>query len=123
MARNIRDLSREQMWRERVVAWSKSGLGIRQFCRQHNLSEASFHFWRRELRTRDQNTSAVAITSKPMFVPVTVIPTQHAQPVIATKIEVRCPSGHVVSVPMHDGRVLRQLFEALTSPAKEEVSC
>lgn len=120
MARYIRDLARERLWRERVAAWSKSGLGIRAFCRQHNLPETSFHFWRRELRAREQNTSAVVSTSKPTFVPVTVIP---AQPVIVTSIEVRCPSGHVVSVPINDGKMLRQLFEALTSPTKEASSC
>ncbi|MFO0935533.1 MAG: transposase [Gemmataceae bacterium] len=120
MARHIRDLAREQMLRKRVAAWSKNGLGIRAFCRQHKLSEASLHFWRRELRAREQNSTAVATASKHRFVPVTVIP---AQPVNVTSVEVRCPSGHVASVPMNDVQTLRHLFEALTSPAKETLSC
>ena len=74
MARNIRDLTRERLWRERVTTWSKSGLGIREFCRRYTIPETSFHFWRRELRTREQSTTAVATTSKSRFIPVTVIP-------------------------------------------------
>ena len=116
MANFQRDPLREQVWRERVAAWSKSRLSIRQFCRQHKLSEASFHFWRRELRTRSEASSP----AKSKFIPLTVIP---PRTIIATKIEVRCPSGHVVSVPMNDAQTLRQLFEALATPAKETQPC
>ena len=116
MANFQRDPLREQVWRERVAAWSKSGLSIRQFCRQHKLSEASFHFWRRELRTR----SEASIPAKSKFIPLTVIPPQQN---IAMTIEVRCPSGHVALVPIHNAATIRQLFDALTSPTKEGQPC
>lgn len=117
MAKFPRDPLREQVWRERFAAWSKSGLSIRRFCRQQAIPETSFHFWLRKLRSREPG---VAVTSKPSFVPVTVIP---SRPMIATSIEVRCPSGHVALVPIHDAATIRQLFEALTASTKETSPC
>ena len=51
-------------------------------------------------------------TAKLAFVPVTVSPTM-------AMIEVRCPSGHVVTLPNADRDTLRHLFAALT----EEPAC
>lgn len=51
--RTCRDLALEQTWRKRLGRQVESGLSIGAFCREHGLSEASFHFWKRELRVRD----------------------------------------------------------------------
>ena len=48
-----RDSQREQFWRQHIAAWSRSGQSIRGYCSAHQLSEASFYAWRRELRRRD----------------------------------------------------------------------
>lgn len=103
MARGRRDSVLERAWRGRVAGWATSGLGVRAFCRQQGLSEASFHFWKRELRARDaaaggrtaarsmatkatstcspepnsaSTNSAVAKSGSapPLFVPLTVLP-------------------------------------------------
>ncbi len=102
MARRHRDPQREQFWREAVAAWPTSGLTVREFCRQRQITEPSFYSWRRELRRREAKP---ARSAGPAFVPVTVVP--------AARIEVRCPSGHVVTVPNADLGTLRQLFAAL----------
>jgi hypothetical protein len=103
MAAKHRDPTRERSWRETILDWQASGLSIRAYCRQRQLTETAFHYWRRELRRRDVKFGPRSVA--PTFVPVSVIP--------ATTVEVRCPSGHVVSLPNADAATLRSLFAAL----------
>jgi transposase len=101
-----RDRQREQLWRETMTAWQASGLSVRQYCRRHDLAEPSFYYWRRELQQRDARPTA---RSSPAFVPVAVVS--------AMTLEVRCPSGHVVTLPAADAGTLRMLFAALAPEA------
>jgi hypothetical protein len=78
---------------------------VRDFCAPRQLSEANFYAWRRELRQRDAPGAA-----KSAFVPVTVVPTM-------ALVEVRCPSGHVVTLPNADIETLRHLFASLAAEA------
>ena len=103
MAAKRRDLQRERSWRRVMSDFRASGLGVRDYCLRHGLVESSFHYWRRELDRRATETAA------PAFVPVTVVS--------AATIEVRCPSGHVVSLPSADRDTLRHLFAALVPEA------
>ena len=125
MARGQRDPDRERMWRERVLAWGASGLSIRAYCDQHQLTETTFQYWRRELREREVASSvrpSVSPSSRPLFVPVTVAPSVEQ----ATKVgpvEVRCPSGHVVILPSCDSSSFANLFAALASPIPEGRPC
>ena len=65
----------------------------------------------------------------PLFVPLTVLPSVGPS-VAAGTIDVRCPSGHVVLLPVGDLAApsplfasLGPLFAALTPPASEARSC
>lgn len=115
MAKRQRNPVLERQWRERVSAWAKSGLTVRDFCLRHGVTATSFHYWRRELRQRD--TGARQVPDRPTFVPVTVLPTS------TVSVEVRCPSGHVVILPSCDVSSLSNLFAALASPATEVRPC
>jgi transposase-like protein len=105
MAKQQRDPAREKYWRGLVSEWQASGLSVREFSRQRQVTEASFYSWRRELQRRDAQTPAA-----PAFVPVTVVPT-------TALVEVRCPTGHVVTVTNADHNTLRQLLAALAPEA------
>lgn len=105
MAAKQRDPERERSWRTTMAAWQASGLSIRAFCGQRRLAETAFHHWRRELRQRDAKPLARSAVSP--FVPLTVIPAA------TLAVEIRCPSGHVVTVPAADVGLLRHLFAAL----------
>jgi len=96
--------------------WQASGLSIREFCVRHGLAEPTFHFWKRELRTRDQ-ASLKSPSAPTTFVPVMVLPGT------TLAVEVRCPSGHVVCLPECDAASLASLFAALNPLAGEEPSC
>jgi transposase-like protein len=105
MAKRERDRAREQFWRETFSTWQASRLTVREYCQRHQLTETAFHHWRRELRRRDAKSAPRPAT--PTFVPVRVIPAA------TLAVEVRCPSGHVVSLPNADAVTLRALFAAL----------
>jgi hypothetical protein len=77
-----RDPQLEQFWRDAIVAWSRSGLSVRQYCLQQRLAEASFHGWRRQIAERDK-----CRMSAPKFVPV--------QLGAESQIEVGLPNGGV----------------------------
>jgi len=47
-----RDVATERLWRRRLALQGRSGLSVREFCRQSQLTETAFYHWRRELRRR-----------------------------------------------------------------------
>jgi len=110
MAKQQRDPAREQFWRGLVAEVQASGLSVRAFCSQRQVREANFYAWRRKLERRD-GSAGIDTSAASAFVPVTVV----ASAPVA--FEVRCPSGHVVTVPGVDGDTLRQLFAALAGEA------
>jgi transposase-like protein len=44
--------NREEYWRERVAAPERSGLSVKQFCKQQQIAEQSFYVWRKRLRNQ-----------------------------------------------------------------------
>jgi transposase-like protein len=62
-----RSKSKEAFWRRLVGRHERSGLSIREFCREHGQRETAFYFWRRELARREAVRPAPAT-----FLPVQV---------------------------------------------------
>ncbi|QVL33849.1 hypothetical protein KIH39_08065 [Telmatocola sphagniphila] len=78
--------------RRRILDQRSSNESIRAFCQRHRISEAAYYYWQRELKRRGAEAS-------PAFVPITEVPTaSDSTKPSPTMIEVRCPSGHVVTV-------------------------
>ena len=99
-----RDSRKEQQWRRWIGQWQRSGLTIRAFCEQHNLSQPSFYAWRRAIQHRDAALDP--------FVPVQFVPDE--QPLSASLIEVVLPGGSTLRVPPRfDAASLRQLLLVL----------
>ena len=110
-----RDKGREARWRRIVGQHARSGLTIRQFCRDNDLTESAFYFWRCELQRRDrqrpqrrrgpvrqgqdrQRGSMDAASRQPAsatFVPVSISPQSRSQ---AADIEIVLPGGARVRV-------------------------
>jgi len=58
--------SKERFWRRMVRQWRGSGLSIRDFCAERQISEGNFYAWRRTIAERDAQAAR--------FVPVHVVP-------------------------------------------------
>jgi len=43
-------ISSRDEWRERIAEQARSGLSIRQFCKDHGIAEHAFYGWRKRLR-------------------------------------------------------------------------
>ena len=39
----------EAFWREMIMAWTASGLGVRRFCHKQGLAVSTFGLWRKKL--------------------------------------------------------------------------
>ena len=100
--RRKRDIRLEAKWREIVSGHPCSGQAVRAYCKARQVTEASFFFWRHELLRRAQPLAA-----SPRLIPVRVLPDP------ALRVQVRCPSGHVVRLSSPDGSLLSHLFRAL----------
>ena len=100
--RRKRDIRLEAKWREIVFGHPCSGQIVRAYCKARQVTEASVFFWRRELECRAQ-----PLAVSPRLIPVRVLPDP------ALRVQVRCPSGHVVRLSSPDGSLLSHLFRAL----------
>ena len=116
MANHQRDPRKERFWRRMLRQWRRSGLTIREFCSQHQLSEPSFYAWRSAIAQRDQERAAspaeptathVWAEAGPLFVPLCL-------PASAAVLELVLPDGLVLRVPSgFDPVTLQQLLGAL----------
>ena len=99
-----RDARKEQFWRRVVRRWHSSGLSVRNFCRQQNLSEPSFYAWRRLLQQREAATA--------LFVPVRLL--DETSPSNENVIELVLTGQRTVRVrPGFDATTLQQLLDLL----------
>lgn len=116
-----RDVNKQQRWLNLVRLWQKSQFTVREFCRRRNLSEPSFHAWRRVLRERgllhDTPMSPAPVSSSPAaaaFVEVD-LDTETAS---TSAIEVVLSERRLLRVrPDFDSATLLQLVRLLEEPA------
>jgi hypothetical protein len=115
---------KEAYWRSVLRRQERSGLSVRQFCREQRLSQASFYGWKRKIAGRDghagigserkgrKRCQAQTVT-KPdektaVFVPVRL------NAAAGGVLEIVHPQGHVVRVPaVFDEDSLRQVLHVL----------
>jgi sarcosine oxidase gamma subunit len=59
----------EAFWHEMVMAWKRSGLGARRFCREQGLAVSTFGLWRKKLAGETTaRMSSLAMTPDAAFV-------------------------------------------------------
>ncbi len=119
MAHKRRDPKKEASWRRIIGRQSRSGVTVRAWCLDQQLSEATFHWWRRELARRDVELKQSArtgerkksprtqpreggkkrtrpATGSPAFVPVRVFPDDLQAD--GSPIEIVLPDGRFIRV-------------------------
>lgn len=109
---------RKTYWRRLVERWKASGLPKSTFCEREGISDASLHWWLRELTRRTgrrpgfrrAEKSPARKAPRPAFVPVQVI---SSAPTAPKAVEV-VVAGYVVRViPDFDKETLRRLVALL----------
>jgi len=107
MAKGDRDAAKEQFWREAVARQASSGLNVRAFCQQEQLTESAFYAWRRMIRVRDGQ--AKPATSAPTFVPAVVTPDVARE----ASFTLELAGGQVLRMPRISTEQLADLIVAL----------
>ena len=88
---------RRQHWQAVVAEQEASGKSVREFCRERNLAEHAFYWWRRRLH-EEKPVSFALVEAKAAVIPA--------------KLELALSSGEVLRIPA-DVESLRVVFEAL----------
>ena len=95
---NHRSVEKEQFWRGIVEGHVGSGLSIRDYCRQQNVSEPSFYVWRQKLQP-DRSRKATSVPNHERrskkhdeagFIPVEITAGRQVG------IEIETPAGIVI---------------------------
>lgn len=84
----VRDAYRAQEWAMLIQECNASGLTKREFCQQRGISEKSFYYWLRKLRTQ------MAESAVPQLVPLEPVPvTEETLQIQYRGAELKLPSG------------------------------
>ena len=104
-------MTKTEQWAERIARMTASGVGSKAFAEQEGINVNTLDWWRRQLRLKREETTAMAVRSRPRFLAVEVAP---AEPVAAPGFVVQLGgSGHRIEVPADfDARALRRLVGA-----------
>ncbi len=60
MNRKNHDVEKQRYWQRTIGDAARSGMSIREFCRQRRLRESQFYWWQRKLKVRRQERSEPA---------------------------------------------------------------
>ena len=47
-------ISKDDQWRERIAEQERSGLSVKQFCKEREVSQYAFYTWRKRLRSNNE---------------------------------------------------------------------
>jgi len=105
-------------WRRTIRQQASSGMSVRAWCRQHEIHESGFYWWRRELARRDVRRQP-SVRRNPekhatSFVPVHVadVPGPNHDP----QIEIVLTDGRCIRIHAAvDRQMLADVLDVLTS--------
>jgi transposase-like protein len=111
------DAAKQDRWLELIRRWQRSQSTIGEFCKRHQVSEASFFSWRRVLRERgllDEPMPATNSAAAPAFVKLTTLDAERT----GSAIELVLNQRRVLRVrPGFDADMLLELVRLLEEPA------
>jgi len=89
---------KQKFWQQHIQAWQNSALSQAAYCNKHELSLASFGYWRKRVKTD---------------APPKIIPVVREAPIIG--VQLRSPSGWQVALPANlTVSALHELMAALS---------
>ena len=95
--------TKNDQWRERIAAQERSGLSVKQFCKEQGLTEHSFYGWRKRLR--GQGPVRFALVERG---------SAEQQPATEARLELLLSSGERLRIGAGvDAATLRTVLDAL----------
>ncbi len=79
-----------------IEKWQDSNQTQKVFCQEHEIKLATFHYWQKKYRQREQDNPSG-------FIPIEISSSG------ARVVEIRYPNGVIVQLPAPDLRLLKQL--------------
>ena len=73
--------NKQELWQQRISDWEQSGMEIRAWCSKNHIEEQQFHYYKRQLRVK-QDTASV-----PMFAEVSLGSGSSAFPTVSASKE------------------------------------
>ena len=95
--------SKDEQWRERIAEQGRSGLSVKQFCKERGLTEYSFYAWPKRLRKKEPVCFALVERGA-----------ARQEPATEAGLELLLASGERLRIGAGvDGVTLRTVLEAL----------
>jgi hypothetical protein len=64
MNRRNHDVEKQRYWQKTIGDAARSGMSIREFCRQRRLKDSQFYWWQRKLKASRQERSKAGIQDR-----------------------------------------------------------
>ena len=98
MARSFDGAKRDD-WRRRLAKFDSSGLTVVEFCRREQVSQASFYYWSKRIRDRDDARTG-ALNSPDACLATSPRQTENdsVEVLVGDSIRVRMPAGEPAAV-------------------------
>src|SRR5260370_33063804 len=64
MNRKNHDVEKERYWQRTIGDAARSGMSIREFCRQRHVKESQFYWWQRKLKAGRQERNKPSIQDR-----------------------------------------------------------
>ena len=98
MSGQSRSTEKEAYWRSHLKRQLSSGESIRGYCRVRCLSEALFHYWRREIANRERAASPTRGGGPAGLIAVEIVSDSPSSTTATQTLEIECPGGAVIRV-------------------------
>ena len=108
MASSINDW-RAREWGERLERYRESGATVSMFCRQEDVSVASFYLWRKKLGENSRHRQK-AKAREPVFAPIRLV-SSPTMPLVTVQL----PGGTRLEIPMSDSDAYERTIKVLVS--------
>jgi hypothetical protein len=69
MNRKNHDVEKQRYWQRTIGDAARSGMSIREFCRQRRVKESQFYWWQRKLKAGRQEEQAECSGQSSQFRP------------------------------------------------------
>ena len=117
-----KSMSKERIWREAIADHQRSGVSVRAFCRDRQLNESSFYYWRKTIRDHESRSKSDVL---PVLAPVVLVhePLGESAPQSSAtqptpSIEIVLGDGTTVRVPSGSTRTQLAVVFAVLEPTR-----